>query len=102
MKDCYRPRGRLAHPGHLNKTGQAWKEHTVKACWIGRGKMYGKEIELAEDHIGCPACGEVIRYDEHGYAFCQCKIWNSGIQEYKISEVAKQVRYSKMKRACMA
>lgn len=73
-----RPRGRQAHPGRLNRVGQSWRQATKAACICDKSsRFYRKEIKVDTDqHFSCPACGEVVVFDDHEYAFCGCQIWN--------------------------
>lgn len=62
-----------------NRTGQAWKERTVKKqIEAGNGKI--KTIEVSDGHFKCH-CNAIVRIDEHGYAACEeCgEIYNSNI-----------------------
>lgn len=57
---------------------QAWNEYKCLACLIIPGKDYGKVVELATGHVTCPECNQIVKPDERGFAFCDCRIWNDG------------------------
>jgi len=67
------PRGRLATEHH-SKAGQSWRSERVKACLIWSRQEVSVEASGA---VRCPDCGDVVRFDERGYAACGCGlIWN--------------------------
>jgi len=57
---------------------QAWNEYKTIGCIITPGKDYGKVVELAAGHVTCPDCHQIVKPDERGFAFCNCRIWNDG------------------------
>ena len=93
----YKPRGRIAHSGHVSRVGQAWKEKTVQVfaqdSVTGRYNLFNVTDGLFE----CPKCGYVVEYDSRGYAFCDCHIWNDA-KPRPLSDIAKQVRCDIMTR----
>lgn len=77
---------RAAHPGHLNRVEQAWKEYLVPACICKPGKHWGKEIEVSIGHYNCFYCLEdgkenTVRMDTTGRAVCTVcgTIYNEGV-----------------------
>ncbi len=70
--------GRSAHEGHKSRVGQSWKQSFGLACVVDPGmKMYRKVVRIEGDrHFSCSSCGETVRFDDRGYAFCQCLVWN--------------------------
>jgi hypothetical protein len=54
------------------QAGKSWKSEITKVYDTdGRLVVY--------DTVGpktCPVCGQVIRYDTHGWACCDCQIYN--------------------------
>jgi hypothetical protein len=68
---------------------QAWNEHKTLGCIITPGKDYGKVVELAAGHVTCPDCHQIVKPDERGFAFCNCRIWNDG---KPFGEMKKEIR----------
>lgn len=101
MRDIYKPKGREAHSGHLCKVGQAWKEDFVQVFVEDPAAQEHKLFQMPDGNRVCEKCGEVIRYDTRGYAFCQCKIWNEANQ-YKESQLARMIKLDKIKNFCKA
>ena len=102
MNDPYKKFGREAHPGHLNKVGQAWKEDTVQVFVEDPTRKEHRIFDMPEGNRKCERCGEVIRYDERGVAFCQCpsgNIWNEAVPK-TISPLAKIMRLERLKNFC--
>ncbi|MFA5458918.1 MAG: hypothetical protein WC261_14950 [Synergistaceae bacterium] len=64
----------------------AWKAIEVPACllfWRDTDSDHphftaSDEVLLNAGPVTCHQCGDVIRYDSRGYAFCNCTIWNDG------------------------
>lgn len=82
MKDPCRAKGRTAHEGHLCKVGQAWKEDSVQVFVEDPANRSYRLFDMPEGNRECEKCGEVIRYDELGVAFCQCpnkNVWNEAV-----------------------
>lgn len=82
MPGVPRVRGRVAHSGHLNKVGQAWKEDSVQVFVEDPASKTFLLFDMPEGNKDCPKCGKIIRYDERGVAFCQCpdgNVWNEAV-----------------------
>lgn len=86
----YKIRGRPAHGSHINKTGMSWKAKETDVCFLAWHDTHtdhpyytttGKTEKMNEGPVSCQKCGDVIRYDPRGYAFCNCKIWNDSITQ---------------------
>ena len=101
MKDPYKARGRTAHEGHLCKTGQAWKEDYVQVFVEDPMSHEYRLFDMPRGSRSCQLCGEIIRYDERGYAFCSCMIWNEAKPRLD-SQLAKMIKLDKFKRFCKA
>ena len=78
--------------------GQAYNERKTVGCIITPGKDYGKIVEISNDHFSCPECDETIELDERGFAFCRCRVWNSGKSTKKLSYLANQITSTKKTR----
>jgi len=77
-----RPLGRRAKEGHLNKTGQSWRSDITRE-YDDRGMLVSVTYNGPKV---CPDCGEVIRFDSHGWAFCRCNIFNDPFVPTTIDE----------------
>jgi ribosomal protein S27E len=82
--------------------GQAWKADFVQVFAEDPQFKEHRLFKMPRGNIKCAKCGEIIRYDSRGYAFCSCQIHNEPVIK-PISETAKQVRmrkYTKFAKRC--